>query len=251
MKTNHLFLKVSSSWLHHLHCHSRPALNLRHCKGGQAFVSFFSPQVYKVFHRLLTGLTIQAGFFKYSPTRQILFLRERASVIQIEWAQNLLWKGPFSFLNNFLIPHVSSKQVCMMASVLFHTFLCHSPSATHFWLSCDKVTLPRTSLFCTTTFFRPGFFSHCLPPTSESLPKHSPATLSWGQLTSSSSACSLPPFPFTSLEKRGKALPQLSPSWALLCMQWHQSCTRQLFQEARSALHPLHGSFYHTSRWPP
>ena len=34
-----------------------------------------------------------------------------------------------------------------MASVLFHTFLCHSsPSATHFWLSCDKV-LPSTHMF--------------------------------------------------------------------------------------------------------
>ena len=33
-----------------------------------------------------------------------------------------------------------------MASVLFHTFLCHSPSATHFWLSCDKV-LPSTHIF--------------------------------------------------------------------------------------------------------
>jgi len=33
---------------------------------------------------------------------------------------------------------IFSYQVCMLASALFHTFLCHSPGVTKFWLSCDR-----------------------------------------------------------------------------------------------------------------
>jgi adiponectin receptor len=43
---------------------------------------------------------------------------------------------------------IFSYQVCMIASVLFHTFLCHSPSATRFWLSCDRAGI-LFSLFAT------------------------------------------------------------------------------------------------------
>ena len=43
----------------------------------------------------------------------------------------------------------------MIASVLFHTFLCHSPSATQFWLSCDRVSLSHVYLL-NLTFLQAG-----------------------------------------------------------------------------------------------
>ena len=79
-------------------------------------------------------------------------------------AQNLLHTLPHLFQNYFLILHVSSKQVCMIGSTLFHTFLCHSPSVAQFWLSCDRVSFQCVSLNDLPSG-RDPFFTFChLPP---------------------------------------------------------------------------------------
>ena len=139
----------------------------------------------------------------------------------------------------------------MLASALFHTFLCHSPGVTKFWLSCDRVSLHP---FLNYKFLQAGIlfsiFGTYIRILATIFPCH-PLLRATHLIVVCLLFASSPQLPSFSWGKGGKVLPRRLSSSALHCMQWHPSPTLQLSQKAQSVSPTLYGCFSHTSRWPP
>ena len=122
-------------------------------------------------------------------------------ILQICSYQAINW----IFVENFGVS-LRCDQTALAASALFHTFLCHGPQASQFWLRLDRARwLPNSilTLYFSADIagqslqyhfkdFRLGFWSPSLAPTSASSSQSSTATHFWEMLTSPSFASSSP-----------------------------------------------------------